>query len=79
MHVKHLVFIVISILIIAFYRFSGCCWPDSSFWDLKIFVDAANKLPQAVNTSPVTLMLPLIQIQYGCGQGTIYIPGMCVF
>ena len=45
---------------------------------MKIFIDVANKLPETVNTSPVTLVLPVIRIQYGCGQGTVYIPGSCV-
>ena len=58
-------------------RFSGCCWPDSSSWDLKIYVDVMNKAAGEVNTSPVSLMLPVIRIQHGCGQGTINIPGMC--
>eukprot|EP00731_Ephydatia_muelleri_P017140 Em0010g238a len=54
--------------------FSGCCWPDSSSWDLKIYVDVMNKAAGEVNTSPVSLMLPVIRIQHGCGQGTINIP-----
>ena len=49
----------------------------TKLWDLKIIVDATSKLPDAVNTSPVSLLFPLIRIQSGCGQGIIKIPGIC--
>ena len=59
-------------------RYSGCCWVGEKLFKLKMLVDVTSKLPGAMNTSPVSLLFPLIRIQSGCGQGTIKIPGTLI-
>ena len=63
---------IVGISALLQYRFSSCCWVDdirAGSWGLRI------KSNFAENSSPITTMLPIIRLQYGCGS-TIKIPGI---